>query len=104
MVFSDMIADEIVWTRYKLTTLAVLAGMWPGNVMCKGIHGHEFSHRPYYRHWFTLNGTSIKIMVFYDVKKLLKIQIALFYRNLYIQGNTSRRWRELLPQTILFPP
>jgi len=64
MVFSNMIAYEIVWMRPKLTTPAVLAGILPDNVMCKGIHGHQFSHRPYYPHWFTLNGAGIKIMVF----------------------------------------
>jgi hypothetical protein len=70
MVFIDVFADEMVWMRHKLTTPAVLAGRLPGSVMCKGMHGHQISHRLYYPHWFALNGTDIKIVVFYDVKGL----------------------------------
>lgn len=39
MVFSDVMADEIVWMTHKLNTPVVLAGRLPDNIMCKGIHG-----------------------------------------------------------------
>jgi len=61
MVFSDVMADEVVWMRHKLATPAVLAGILPDSVMCKGIRGHQFSHRLYYPHWFTLNDTVLRI-------------------------------------------
>jgi len=35
MLFSNVIDDEVLWMRMKLTTLKVVAGKLPEGIMCK---------------------------------------------------------------------